>query len=109
MTGSEISLEALSERGARLPKVDLAPPRGVIGRNTIDAIRAGVVYGYAGAIDAILRRLYSELGERPKVIATGGLASLVVPYTEEISEVDDLLTLAGLRILYERNSEGGDP
>jgi type III pantothenate kinase len=105
MTGIEISLEALSERGARLPKVDLAPPKSVIGRNTIDAIRSGVVFGYAGAIDAILRRLYSELGARPHVVATGGLAPLVVPYTEEISEVDGLLTLTGLRILYERNRE----
>jgi type III pantothenate kinase len=103
MTGIEISLEALSERGARLPKVDLAPPKSVIGKNTIDAIRSGVVYGYAGAIDAILRRLYAELGERPAVIATGGLSGLVVPYTEEIDEVDDLLTLTGLRLLHERN------
>src|SRR5674476_1185348 len=68
------------ERGAGLPKVDLAPPRSVIGKNTIDAIRSGVVFGYAGAIDAILRRLYDELGERTDVIATGGLARLVVPY-----------------------------
>ncbi|HEY0516244.1 MAG TPA: type III pantothenate kinase [Solirubrobacteraceae bacterium] len=104
MTGIEISLEALSERGARLPKIDLAPPRSVIGKNTIDAIRSGVVYGYAGAIDAILRRLYDELGARAQVVATGGLARLVVPYTEEIEEVDDLLTLTGLRLLHERNS-----
>jgi type III pantothenate kinase len=104
MTGIEISLEALSERGARLPKVDLAPPRNVIGKNTIDAIRSGVVYGYAGAIDAILRRLYDELGARAPVIATGGLARLVVPFTEEIEEVDDLLTLTGLRLLHELNS-----
>src|SRR5579859_5062803 len=104
MTGIEISLEALSERGARLPKVDLAPPRTVIGKNTIDAIRSGVVYGYAGAIDAILRRLYDELGGRASVIATGGLARLVVPFTEEIEEVDDLLTLTGLRLLHEMNS-----
>ena len=104
MTGIEISLEALSERGARLPKVDLAPPRSVIGKNTIDAIRSGVVYGYAGAIDAILRRLYAELGERTHVIATGGLAHLVVPYTEEIEEIDDLLTLTGLRLLHDKNS-----
>jgi type III pantothenate kinase len=104
MTGIEISLEALSERGARLPKVDLAAPRGVIGKNTIDAIRSGVVYGYAGAIDAILRRLYVELGERTAVIANGGLSHLVVPFTEEIDEVDDLLTLTGLRLLHERNS-----
>jgi type III pantothenate kinase len=104
MTGIEISLEALSERGARLPKVDLAPPKSVIGKNTIDAIRSGVVYGYAGAIDAILRRLYDELGERTAVVATGGLAHLVVPYTEEIEDLDDLLTLTGLRLLHERNS-----
>jgi type III pantothenate kinase len=104
MTGIEISLEALSERGARLPKIDLAPPKSVIGKNTIDAIRSGVVYGYAGAIDAILRRLYEELGERPAVVATGGLSGLVVPYTEEIEEVDDLLTLTGLRLLHERNA-----
>ena len=103
MTGIEISLDALSERGARLPKVDLAPPKSVIGKNTIDAIRSGVVFGYAGAIDAILRRLYEELGERAAVVATGGLSGLVVPYTEEIEEVDDLLTLTGLRLLHERN------
>ena len=68
-----------------------------------DAIRSGVVYGYAGAIDAILRRLYAELGGRAAVIATGGLSRLVVPYTEEIEEIDDLLTLTGLRLLHERN------
>ena len=107
MTGIEISLEALTERGARLPKVDLAPPKSVIGKNTIDAIRAGVVYGYAGAIDAILRRLYEELGQDAHVVATGGLSGLVVPYTEEIDEVDDLLTLTGLRLIYERNRDGG--
>ena len=104
MTGIEISLEALSERGARLPKIELAPPRSVIGKNTIDAIRSGVVYGYAGAIDAILRRIYDELGERAQVVATGGLAGLVVPYAEEIEDIDDLLTLTGLRLLHERNS-----
>jgi type III pantothenate kinase len=104
MTGIEISLEALSERGARLPKVDLAPPKSVIGKNTIDAIRSGVVYGYAGAIDAILRRLYKEIGEKSEVVATGGLAGLVVPYTEEIENVDELLTLTGLRLLHARNS-----
>ncbi len=104
MTGIEISLEALSERGARLPKIDLAPPRSVIGKNTIDAIRSGVVYGYAGAIDAIMRRLADELAERPEVVATGGLSRLVVPYCEEIEQIDDELTLTGLRLLHERNS-----
>jgi type III pantothenate kinase len=103
MTGIEVSLEALSERGARLPKVDLAPPKSVLGKNTIDAIRSGVVFGYAGAVDSILRRLYDELGERVATMATGGLAHLIVPFTEEIEEVDDLLTLTGLRLIHERN------
>ena len=78
--------------------------RSALAKNTIDAIRSGVVFGYAGAVDAILRRLYEELGARAPVVATGGLASLVVPFTEEIEEVDDLLTLTGLRLLHERNS-----
>jgi type III pantothenate kinase len=104
MTGIEVSLDALTERGARLPKVELAPPKTAIAKNTIDAIRSGVVYGYAGAIDAILRRLYDELGVRADVVATGGLSSLVVPFTEEIHQVDDLLTLTGLRLIYELNA-----
>lgn len=104
MTGIEISLDALTERGARLPKVDLAPPKTVIGKNTIDAIRSGVVFGYAGAVDAILRRLHDELGERLSVVATGGLGRLVVEFCEEIDEVDDLLTLRGLRLIHELNA-----
>jgi type III pantothenate kinase len=104
MTGIEISLEALSERGARLPKIELAPPRAVLAKNTIDAIRSGVVFGYAGAVDAILRRLYDELGGAAPVVATGGLAKLVVPFTDEIEDVDELLTLTGLRLLHELNS-----
>lgn len=104
MTGIEISLDALTERGARLPKVELAPPKTVIGKNTIDAIRSGVVFGYAGAVDAILRRLREEMGEPLSVVATGGLGGLVVPFTEEIQEVDDLLTLTGLRLIHELNS-----
>jgi type III pantothenate kinase len=103
MTGIEISLDALTERGARLPKVELAPPKTAIAKNTIDAIRSGVVFGYAGAVDAILRRLYDELGGKVSVVATGGLGRLVVPFCEEIDEVDDLLTLTGLRLIHERN------
>jgi type III pantothenate kinase len=102
--GVEISLAALTNRGAKLPQIDLAPPRTVIGKSTVDAIRSGVIYGFAGAIDGILRRLLDELGEDTDVIATGGLASAIVPYTELIDEIDDLLTLTGLRLLYERNA-----
>jgi type III pantothenate kinase len=102
--GVEISMEALTERAAALPKIDLVAPRSVIGKTTVDAIRSGVVYGYAGLVDGILRRLREELGAETSTIATGGLAQAIVPYTDEIDEVDDLLTLIGLRLLHERNS-----
>jgi len=104
--GVEISLAALTERGAMLPTIDLAPPRALIGKSTVDAIRSGVVYGFAGAVDGILRRLVEELGEETDVVATGGLAGAIVPFTELVDEVDDLLTLTGLRLLYERNAPG---
>src|ERR687884_769152 len=102
--GVEISLEALYARAAKLPKVDIAPPRQLIGKSTIEAIRAGIVYGFAGQVDGIVRRLRAELGEETETIATGGLARHIVPFTETIDEVDDLLTLTGLRLLYERNA-----
>jgi type III pantothenate kinase len=101
--GIEIALEALSERAARLPKVELLEPRAVIGKSTVEAIRAGVVYGYAGQVDGIVKRLQAELGDEAETIATGGLAHVVVPFTETIDHVDDLLTLTGLRLIYERN------
>jgi len=104
--GVEISLAALTERGAKLPTIDLAPPRTVIGKSTVDAMRSGVIYGFAGAVDGILRRLLDELGEETDVVATGGLASAIAPFTELVDEVDDLLTLTGLRLLYERNAPG---
>src|SRR4051812_6105019 len=104
--GVEISMEALTSRAAKLPKIDLGPPRTLIGKSTVDAIRSGVIYGYAGQVDAIVRRLRAELGEETATIATGGLAGAIVPFTETIDEVDDLLTLTGLRLLHERNAPG---
>jgi type III pantothenate kinase len=101
--GLEISLEALSERAAKLPHVDLAEPRGLIGKSTVDAIRSGVVFGFAAQVDGIVRRLRTELGEETHAIATGGLAEYVIPHTETIDECDDLLTLTGLRIIHARN------
>jgi type III pantothenate kinase len=101
--GIEISMEALTARAAALPRVDIAPPRSLIGKSTIDAIRSGIVYGFAGAVDSIVRRLRAEMGEDTETIATGGLAGHIVPFTETIDEVDDLLTLTGLKLLHELN------
>jgi type III pantothenate kinase len=108
--GAEISIDALYDRAAKLPKVELAKPRQLIGKNTVDAIRSGIVYGFAGQVEGIVRRLRSELGPTTCVIATGGLAGLLVPFVREtIDEVDDLLTLTGLRLIYERNRDPALP
>jgi type III pantothenate kinase len=103
--GVEISMEALSERAAKLPRVELEKPKELIGRSTQASIQSGVIYGFAGQVDGIVHRLRQELGVEAHTIATGGLASSIAPFCEEIDEVDDLLTLTGLRLLWERNQE----
>src|ERR1700685_3831442 len=102
--GAEISIDALYDRAAKLPKVELAEPRSLIGKSTVDAIRSGIVFGFAGQVEGIVRRLRAELGADTAVIATGGLAGLLVPFIREtIDEVGDLLTLIGVRLIWVRN------
>jgi type III pantothenate kinase len=101
--GVEISMEALTERTAKLPRIDLSEPGRAIGKNTQEAIEAGFVHGFAGLVDGIARRVAGELEDEATFIATGGLANSIAPYCDTIDEVDDLLTLTGLRLIYDRN------
>jgi len=101
--GVEVSMEALTSRAAAIPKVDLTPPRALIGKSTVEAIRSGVIYGFASQVDGMVARLRDELGAATRVIATGGLAGAIVPFCALIDEVDPLLTLTGLRLIFERN------
>jgi type III pantothenate kinase len=100
--GLEISLTALVERAARIGRIDLEEPETAIGRSSRAAIQSGFVFGFAGMIDGVVRRFQEELGEA-EVLATGGLARVVVPFAETIDEVDEMLTLKGLRLIHERN------
>ena len=109
--GIEISLDALASRAAQLRKVELVPPRAAIGKNTVEALQSGMVLGFAGQVDGLVRRIASELvgiedgaaaAAQVRVIATGGLASIVVPESHTITHHDPDLTLHGLRLIYAR-------
>jgi type III pantothenate kinase len=105
--GIEVSMEALFARAARLTKVDYVAPERTIATSTSAALQSGVVFGFAGQVDGIVDRMRAELGDGTRVVATGGLADLIAPHARTIELVDPLLTIEGLRLVWERNQDGG--
>jgi type III pantothenate kinase len=104
--GIKISAEALFQRAAKLPRIELVKPKSVIGRNTVSSMQSGMIYGFAGQVDYIVRHMKEEMGQEGiKVVATGGLARLIAAESKMIDEVNGHLTLEGLRIIYEKNKE----
>lgn len=102
--GPQISADALFQRAARLPRIDVKKPEHVIGRTTVGSMQSGLFWGYVDMVEGLVRRMREELGGNPAVVATGGLAILVAPETTAIEHVDPELTLRGLRIVWERNN-----
>jgi type III pantothenate kinase len=100
--GIVISSEALFQRASKLPRVDFAVPQTAIPRNTVESMQAGIIFGYVGLVEGLVRRMKNEVATKPLVVATGGLATRIAQHTGEIDEVDDYLTLQGLKIIYDR-------
>ncbi|NMD72209.1 type III pantothenate kinase [Bacillus sp. DNRA2] len=103
--GIGISTEALYSRAAKLPRIEIVRPDHIIGKNTVSAMQAGILYGYVGQVEGIVQRMKAQSPETPKVIATGGLATLIAEESKVIDVVDPYLTLKGLKLIYKRNME----
>lgn len=103
--GIVISSEALFERASKLPRVEFSRPKTVITKDTVSAMQAGIMFGYAGLVDGIVGRMKAEVKSEPLVIATGGLAKVVAPETKSIDKIEEMLTLEGLRIIYNLNTK----
>lgn len=106
LPGVEVSADALSERCAKLPKIEIAPTDRVIGRNTVACIRAGLTFGYADMVDGLVDRIAAEMGEEPTIVSTGGFAKTIAPISRRIENIDPHLTLRGLRVIHARNRKG---
>ncbi len=103
--GIKISMDALFAKAAKLPRVDIAVPENVIGKNTVESMQAGAVFGFAGQVDYIVKKMKKELGGNAKVIATGGLAHMIAKETKSIDVINEMLTLQGLKFIYDMNKE----
>ncbi|HRT70327.1 MAG TPA: type III pantothenate kinase [Syntrophales bacterium] len=102
--GIAISSEALFEKASKLPRVEFSRPKSIIAKDTVSSMQAGIMFGYAGLVDGIVERMKQEARSTPKVVATGGLAKTIAPETKSIDVVDEMLTLEGLRLIYNKNS-----